>query len=275
MATMAPSPGKRSLFEPEHDDYRESYARFLQKEVVPHYPEWERNQLVPRELFTKFAEYGFLAMEIPEEYGGNGVSDWRFNVVLAEEGIKAGVGDAVAGPLLHSDVVVPYLMASAAEEQRRRWFPSVAAGEQILAIAMTEPGTGRGSAAVEPAVGVAVDTEIERDERHLAGRVVGVEPLHRPPELRVRPRDAPLMPPPPAATGHRLLVDVLAAALDERGSAAARSRRACRRSRRPWERGSPRHSAASRWRGRRRGRADSAAPRARRARPMGGRAALP
>ena len=149
MAATIPAAPKRDLFEPEHDDYRESFRRFLQAEVVPHYPEWEAAQLVPRELFTKCAEHGFLAIEVPEELGGNDVSDWRFNVVLNEESVRAGVGDAMAGPLLHSDVVLPYLMNSADDEQRARWLPDVAAGEKILAIAMTEPGTGSDLAGIK------------------------------------------------------------------------------------------------------------------------------
>jgi alkylation response protein AidB-like acyl-CoA dehydrogenase len=88
-------------------------------------------------------------MEVPEEYGGNGVADWRFNVVLAEESTRAGVGDAMAGPLLHSDVVLPYLKASADEAQCARWLPGVASGELILAIAMTEPGTGSDLASIK------------------------------------------------------------------------------------------------------------------------------
>jgi acyl-CoA dehydrogenase len=151
MATFTdlPAAPRRELFDDEQHDYRESFARFLQAEVVPHYPEWERAQIVPRELFTKCAEHGFLAIEVPETYGGDGVSDWRFNVVLNEESVRAGVGDAMAGPLLHSDVVLPYLMASATEEQKARWLPSVASGAQILAIAMTEPGTGSDLAAIK------------------------------------------------------------------------------------------------------------------------------
>ncbi len=146
--TTAIAPPKRTLFTDEQSDLRESYARFLQAEVVPHYKEWHDAGIVPRELFTKCAEYGFLAMEVPEEYGGPGVDDWRFNVVLNEESVKAGVGDAMAGPLLHSDVVLPYLMTSCDEEQKQRWLPEVAAGTKVLAIAMTEPGTGSDLAAI-------------------------------------------------------------------------------------------------------------------------------
>jgi alkylation response protein AidB-like acyl-CoA dehydrogenase len=149
-ATTASAVGaKRAIFEHEHDDYRESFARFLKAEVVPHYPDWERARVVPRDLFTKCAGHGFLAMEVPERYGGNGVDDWRFNVVLNEESVRAGVGDAMAGPLLHSDVVLPYLLASASEEQRDRWLPDVASGKRILAIAMTEPGTGSDLAGIK------------------------------------------------------------------------------------------------------------------------------
>src|SRR3954451_600251 len=144
MAVPPPAAPRRALFEPEHDDYRESFRRFLQAEVVPHYAEWEAAQLVPRELFAKCAERGFLAIEVPEEFGGNGVSDWRFNVVLNEEAVRAGVADAMAGPLLHSDVVLPYLMNAADEEQRARWLPDIASGEGGSATAVTEPGTGAG-----------------------------------------------------------------------------------------------------------------------------------
>jgi acyl-CoA dehydrogenase len=146
VSARAPS---RAIFEPEHEDYRESFARFLRAEVVPHYPEWERARIVPRELFAKCAEHGFLAMEVPERYGGPGVADWRFNVVLSEESTRAGVGDAMAGPQLHSDVVLPYLMAYADEQQKERWLPGVAAGASILAIAMTEPGTGSDLAGIK------------------------------------------------------------------------------------------------------------------------------
>ncbi|HEX4108223.1 MAG TPA: acyl-CoA dehydrogenase family protein [Solirubrobacteraceae bacterium] len=143
MAVTAPPPApRRSLFEDEHQDYRESFRRFLAAEVRPHYEEWERARIVPRELFARAASHGFLAMAVPEEYGGQGVADWRFNVVLTEETARSGVGDAFIGPGLHTDICLPYLLESATEEQKRRWLPGVAGGENVLAIAMTEPGTG-------------------------------------------------------------------------------------------------------------------------------------
>jgi len=148
-AASTPSASHRELFEPEHEDYRDSFRRFVDGEVRPHHADWERARIVPRELFTKMAELGFLAMEVPEQYGGNGVDDWRFNVVLAEEAARSGVADALIGPGLHTDICLPYLMASADDEQRRRWLPGVAAGELIMAVAMTEPGTGSDLAAIK------------------------------------------------------------------------------------------------------------------------------
>jgi acyl-CoA dehydrogenase len=144
----APPAPRREIFAAEHEDYRESVRRFLQAEVVPHYAEWERARIVPRSLFTRCAEHGFLAMDVPEALGGSGVDDWRFHVVVAEESVRAGVADAMAGPMLHSDVVLPYVLAAATEAQRERWLPGIASGATILAVAMTEPGTGSDLAAI-------------------------------------------------------------------------------------------------------------------------------
>ncbi len=149
MTTIAPPAVRRDLFEPEHNDYRESFRKFLAREVTPNVEQWERDEIVPRELFTKAAAHGFLAMEVPERYGGPGVPDWRFNVVLGEEIAYTGVGSAFGGPMLHTDVCLPYLTASATAEQRERWLPGVASGERILAVAMTEPGTGSDLAAIQ------------------------------------------------------------------------------------------------------------------------------
>jgi alkylation response protein AidB-like acyl-CoA dehydrogenase len=149
MAATATPRSKRGIFEHEHDDYRESFQKFLAAEVVPHYEQWKRDQIVPRELFAKAAGHGFLAMAVPEQYGGNGVEDWRFSAVLIEESAYAGVGDAWAGPGIHTDICLPYFMESATDEQKDRWFPAIASGERILAVAMTEPGTGSDLAAIQ------------------------------------------------------------------------------------------------------------------------------
>ncbi|WP_432969712.1 acyl-CoA dehydrogenase family protein [Dactylosporangium sp. CA-233914] len=131
----------RTIFESEHDAYRASVRTFLQKEVVPHYDDWDRDGIVPRELFTQVAELGAFAA-VPEEYGGAGISDFRYNAVLLEEAAALGVGPALLGPTLQADVCMPYLLDLTTEEQQRRWLPGVATGETIVAIAMTEPGTG-------------------------------------------------------------------------------------------------------------------------------------
>ena len=157
MATMV-SP-KRALFEPEHEDYRESFSKFLARRSRPTRRSG-RAHVVPRELFTKAAGHGFLAMAVPEEYGGPGVDDYRFNVVLAEEAARSGVGAAYGGPMLHTDVCLPYLLSAATDEQKQRWLPKVASGECILAIAMTEPGTGSDLAAIQTSAKLEGDTYV-------------------------------------------------------------------------------------------------------------------
>ncbi|MBA2763846.1 MAG: acyl-CoA dehydrogenase family protein [Thermoleophilaceae bacterium] len=133
---------KRSIFEPEHEDYRESFRRFIADQIAPHFDEWDSAGLVPRELSVKAAEYGFMGMAIPEEYGGPGIDDWRFNVVLTEEAVRSHMGAAFSNPSLTTDLCVPYVMSTGTDEQKARWLPPIAKGEAIWAIAMTEPGTG-------------------------------------------------------------------------------------------------------------------------------------
>jgi alkylation response protein AidB-like acyl-CoA dehydrogenase len=133
---------RRRLFEAEHEGFRESVRAFLAKEVVPHLETWDAAGIVPRELFTTAGAAGFLGMAIPEELGGGGVSDFRFNAVLDEEIMAAGAAGAGLGLSLHNDVCLPYFLDLATEEQQRRWLPGIAAGKLITAIAMTEPGMG-------------------------------------------------------------------------------------------------------------------------------------
>ncbi|MBV9057876.1 MAG: acyl-CoA dehydrogenase family protein [Pseudonocardiales bacterium] len=133
---------RRLLFEAEHDAFRESVRAFLAKEVTPHRETWEHQGIVPRGLFTTAGTAGFLGMAIPEEFGGGGVSDFRFNAVLGEEIMRAGAAGAGLGLTLHNDICLPYFLDLANDEQRRRWLPGIAAGELITAIAMSEPGTG-------------------------------------------------------------------------------------------------------------------------------------
>jgi alkylation response protein AidB-like acyl-CoA dehydrogenase len=133
---------RRTGFEPEHVDYRESVRRFIAEEVAPHYERWEREGIVDRRLFEAAAEKGMLAMQVPEQYGGAGVDDFRFNQILDEEVGISGIGGAGLGITLHNDICLPYFLHFCNEEQKRRWLPGIADGSLITALAMTEPEIG-------------------------------------------------------------------------------------------------------------------------------------
>jgi alkylation response protein AidB-like acyl-CoA dehydrogenase len=133
---------KRTIFTDEHRDYRESVRRFLAEEVLPNHAQWEREGIVPRELFTKAARQGLLAMSVAERYGGAGVADFRFNQIVVEEVAYAGVAGSGLGITLHNDICLPYFLAYCDEQQRARWLPGIADGTLITALAMTEPGIG-------------------------------------------------------------------------------------------------------------------------------------
>jgi len=130
----------RTLFEPEHELFRESYRAFLDRHVAPYHDQWEKEKIVDRGVWLEAGKQGFLGMAVPEEYGGGGNDDFRYNTIIVEEtvaGRYSGLGFSV-----HNDVVAPYLLRLANEEQKRRWLPKFCTGELITAIAMTEPGTG-------------------------------------------------------------------------------------------------------------------------------------
>jgi alkylation response protein AidB-like acyl-CoA dehydrogenase len=133
---------RRRLYEAEHEAFRESFRKFVDIEMVPHLAEWEKVGIVPRELFAAAGKSGFLGTDVPEEYGGGGVRDYRFNAVVNEEIMRAGTFGAGAGFTVQNDLCVPYLLAFASEEQKRRWLPGIVSGELIGALAMTEPGAG-------------------------------------------------------------------------------------------------------------------------------------
>ena len=133
---------KRTIFGDEHRDYRETVRGFLADEVVPNHERWEREGIVPRELFAKAARQGLLAMSVPAEHGGAGVDDFRFNQIVVEEVAYAGVAGSGLGITLHNDICLPYFLAYCDERQRARWLPGIADGSLITALAMTEPGIG-------------------------------------------------------------------------------------------------------------------------------------
>ncbi|MBL7213350.1 MAG: acyl-CoA dehydrogenase family protein [Desulfobacteraceae bacterium] len=129
----------------EHRIFRETVRRFFGKEVVPYADEWEEAGIVPKEVWRKMGEQGFLCMDVPEEYGGFG-ADFLYSVILSEELGKTG-NTGLAAPL-HSDIVVPYITAYASEELKKKYLPGCVSGETITAIAMTEPNTGSDLAAI-------------------------------------------------------------------------------------------------------------------------------
>ncbi|MGZ6210459.1 MAG: acyl-CoA dehydrogenase family protein [Syntrophales bacterium] len=139
---------KRTLFTEEHNLFRDTFKHFLEKEVVPFYPQWEKDGIVSREMWLKAGQQGFLGLAVPEEYGGIGVNDFRYSAIMAEESARAGVVSAGMVIGLHNDIILPYFIAYANEEQKQRWLPGMCTGELITAIAMTEPGTGSDLAAI-------------------------------------------------------------------------------------------------------------------------------
>jgi alkylation response protein AidB-like acyl-CoA dehydrogenase len=133
---------EREIFEPEHEDFRESVRRFVSEEISPNFEQWENDGLMPREVFQKAGEKNMLAMAAPEEYGGMGLDDYRFNQVIVEEGSYAGVTGCLLGLSLHNDICLPYFLEYCTDEQKDRWLPGIVDGSLITALAMTEPGIG-------------------------------------------------------------------------------------------------------------------------------------
>jgi acyl-CoA dehydrogenase len=136
---------KRRHFEPEHDLFRKSFREFVKNEIAPHYDEWERAGITPREIWKQAGANGFLCTWADEAYGGAGCRDFRYDQIVAEE--LAHTPGVAFG--LHSSVVAPYLDRFGTEEQKRRLLAPAVAGEAILAIAMTEPAAGSDLAGVQ------------------------------------------------------------------------------------------------------------------------------
>ena len=132
---------KRLVFEPEHEQLRQTARDFIAREVAPHSDEWIAAGQVDREIYKKAGDAGLIGFNMPEEYGGGGaMDDFRFNAVVVEE--FARYGGASPAFSLQNDVVGPYFVHLANDEQKQRWIPGIASGETILAVAMTEPGAG-------------------------------------------------------------------------------------------------------------------------------------
>jgi alkylation response protein AidB-like acyl-CoA dehydrogenase len=131
---------RRDLFDEEHLLFRETVREFMAREVVPHHQQWEKEGIVPREVWKKAGELGMFGFSVPDEYGGAGITDFRYNAVIVEEIIRSAASGL--GFSLHNDVMAPYVVDLTNDEQKQRWLPGFVSGELITAIAMSEPGAG-------------------------------------------------------------------------------------------------------------------------------------
>jgi alkylation response protein AidB-like acyl-CoA dehydrogenase len=138
---------ERTLFQPEHEMFRNALRTFIEREIAPYHKQWEHDGIVPREVWRKAGAQGYLCMNVPEEFGGGGEPDFRYPVIMIEEFTRANC----TGPgfSLHNDVMVPYILEYGSEAQKKRWLPDLASGEKIAAIAMTEPGAGSDLAGIQ------------------------------------------------------------------------------------------------------------------------------
>ena len=129
----------RQLFDTDHEEFRQSFRRFVETEVMPRHAGWEEQGFVDRDIWQRAGALGFLCTNMPENYGGSGV-DRKFSTIVLEELARANAS-GIGWPL-HSDIVAPYLLRYGSEELKQAWLPKMAAGQAITAIAMSEPGTG-------------------------------------------------------------------------------------------------------------------------------------
>ncbi|WP_344559664.1 acyl-CoA dehydrogenase family protein, partial [Kitasatospora saccharophila] len=149
---------RRTVFTSDHEAFRATIREFVAKEVTPHYADWEQDGKVPRALYRKLGELGVFGIQVPEEYGGAGVTDFKYHAVLREETARAGV--TFGADVVHTCLVLPYLVEFGSEEQKRRWLPGFLSGALMTAIAMTEPGTGSDLA------GIATRAHVSEDGTH-------------------------------------------------------------------------------------------------------------
>ena len=129
----------RTLFNSDHEAFRDAFRKFCDKEIAPHHEAWEEQGYVDRAVWTKAGENGYLCATLPEEYGGSG-ADKLYSVIQMEELARGGFSGIGYG--LHSEIVAPYLLHYGTEEQKHRLLPKLASGAMIGAIAMSEPAAG-------------------------------------------------------------------------------------------------------------------------------------
>jgi alkylation response protein AidB-like acyl-CoA dehydrogenase len=133
---------RRTLYEPDHEAYRETVREFVAREVVPYQHDWDRQHMIDRAVFIGAAKAGIYALQIDERFGGAGEHDYRYRMVVCEELARVFAYSFGLTISLQDDLVLHYLLDLTSEEQKRRWLPSFASGELIGALAMTEPGAG-------------------------------------------------------------------------------------------------------------------------------------
>ena len=132
----------RTIFDDVHQQFRSTFRSWLDKEVVPHHEEWEAAGITPRELWHNAGKQGFLGLNVPAAYGGGDTDDYHFAAIMAEEIGTTGVIGSANGITLHNDIVLPYFLGLANDEQRSRFLPGMVTGEVIGALGITEPNTG-------------------------------------------------------------------------------------------------------------------------------------
>ena len=138
---------KRTIYDEEHEAFRDTVRGYIESELVPNAEKWEAERLVDRSAYVAAGKHGLIGFNMPEEFGGGGTDDFRFNAIIDEEIAKAGVPAPALS--LHNDVVGPYFKELANDEQKARWMPGITSGELIIAIAMTEPGAGSDLAGIK------------------------------------------------------------------------------------------------------------------------------
>lgn len=148
MSSSAPTAPRRTIYDDEHEQFRQTVAKYVESEVAPNFERWETDKQVDRSMFAAAGKHGMLLFATPEAYGGAGVDDFRFNAILNEEFGRSGYASAGLGLSLQNDVVGPYMTDLTDDDQKRRWLPGLTDGTKIGAIAMTEPGTGSDLSAI-------------------------------------------------------------------------------------------------------------------------------
>ncbi|HEX3714297.1 MAG TPA: acyl-CoA dehydrogenase family protein [Trebonia sp.] len=146
---------RRTVFNEDHEAFRQVLRDFIEAEVTPHYQEWYDAGIVPREFYYKLAELGLFGIEVPEEYGGAGIKSFKYSAIESEELSRAAV--SFGGSSVHVALCLPYLLKLGSDEQKKRWLPRFISGESMFAIAMTEPGTGSDLAGMKTTAKLSAD----------------------------------------------------------------------------------------------------------------------